>query len=96
MCDAGVTSVAIAGAERNEVVVIGDEVDAACLTVTLNKKLKYAKLITVEEVKEEKKQEEKDTNPTTVPCYYPQNYCQSYPYTMVYDPCYYPQTYWNM
>ncbi|XP_034679428.1 heavy metal-associated isoprenylated plant protein 47-like [Vitis riparia] len=48
----GVISVAIEGAEKDRVVVIGDGVDSASLTCCLRKKLGYATLVSVEEVKE--------------------------------------------
>nr|CAN71095.1 hypothetical protein VITISV_041493 [Vitis vinifera] len=50
----GVISVAIEGAEKDRVVVIGDGVDSASLTCCLRKKLGYATLVSVEEVKERK------------------------------------------
>ncbi|RVW50107.1 Heavy metal-associated isoprenylated plant protein 47 [Vitis vinifera] len=48
----GVISVAIEGAEKDRVVVIGDGVDSACLTLRLREKLGYATIVSVEEVKE--------------------------------------------
>ncbi|XP_034679281.1 heavy metal-associated isoprenylated plant protein 47-like [Vitis riparia] len=51
----GVISVAIEGAEKDRVVVIGDGVDSASLTCCLRKKLGYATLVSVEEVKEKPK-----------------------------------------
>ncbi|KAL4618747.1 hypothetical protein ACB092_06G033300 [Castanea dentata] len=60
----GVMSVSLQGVDRDQVVVIGERVDAACLTNTLRKKVGYARLETVEEVKDkpagEKKDEKKD------------------------------------
>ncbi|KAL6315197.1 hypothetical protein AAG906_037429 [Vitis piasezkii] len=53
----GVISVAIEGAEKDQVVVIGDGVDSASLTHCLRKKLRYATLVRVEEVKEKTRSE---------------------------------------
>ncbi|CAO2820864.1 unnamed protein product [Amaranthus hypochondriacus] len=61
----GVISVAIQGKDKDEIMIIGDSVDSAGLCTALRKKLGYANLISVEEVKdpkpEEKKPEEKKT-----------------------------------
>jgi hypothetical protein len=52
----GVYSVAIAGADRDQVVVVGEGVDSIDLTSTLRKKVGPAHLLTVgEDKKEEKK-----------------------------------------
>ncbi|RVX14612.1 Heavy metal-associated isoprenylated plant protein 47 [Vitis vinifera] len=64
----GVISVAIEGAEKDRVVVIGDGVDSASLTCCLRKKLGYATLVSVEEVKEKPKPDPKPD---------PKNCCQS-------------------
>lgn len=57
-------SVSLQGEDRDQVVVTGERVDAASLTSTLRKKVGYARLETVEEVKDkpagEKKDEKKD------------------------------------
>ncbi|KAG8643712.1 heavy metal-associated isoprenylated plant protein 47 isoform X1 [Manihot esculenta] len=56
----GVNSVALEGDDKDKLVVIGERVDAACLTRALRKKINYAAIESVEEVKpEEKKPEEK-------------------------------------
>ncbi|KAA8534597.1 hypothetical protein F0562_032144 [Nyssa sinensis] len=47
----GVTSVAIEGEDKDRVVVIGDGVDSASLANSLRKKVGYADIISVEEVK---------------------------------------------
>ena len=49
----GVMSVSLEGEDKDQVVVIGERVDAACLTSTLRKKVGYARLETVEEVKDQ-------------------------------------------
>ena len=54
----GVISVAVEGADKDQLVVIGEGVDSANLTCSLRKKLCYATLLGVEEVKEEKKEPE--------------------------------------
>ncbi|GAB4845870.1 hypothetical protein Ancab_024874 [Ancistrocladus abbreviatus] len=53
----GVISVAIQGNEKDELVVMGMSLDAASLTEKLRKKVRYASIVSVEEVKEEKKKE---------------------------------------
>ncbi|KAG6637770.1 heavy metal-associated isoprenylated plant protein 47-like [Carya illinoinensis] len=85
----GVTSVTLDGQKKDQVVVVGDGVDAACLTKSLRKKVGCASLLTVEKVKEtpEKKKEEEKKDPPpcawTVPlCYHPQ---PEY-YKVAYDP----------
>ena len=65
---------AIEGAEKDRVVVIGDGVDSASLTCCLRKKLGYATLVSVEEVKEKGKGDEK---PKPDPKPDPKNCCQS-------------------
>jgi hypothetical protein len=59
----GVISVAVEGSDKDQLVVIGEGVDSANLTCSLRKKLCYATLLSVEEVKE--KQEPKDEKPTS-------------------------------
>ncbi|KAJ0100937.1 hypothetical protein Patl1_04004 [Pistacia atlantica] len=77
----GVISVALDGEYKDKVVVIGDGVDAADLTIQLNKKLGHASLEMVEEVQENVGNENEDqatqppsspSSPTTPypPCYY--------------------------
>ncbi|XVF77268.1 hypothetical protein PTKIN_Ptkin14bG0029600 [Pterospermum kingtungense] len=82
----GVISVALHGPEKDKLLIIGDGVDAACLTACLRKKLCYASLEIVEEVKE-KKQEETKPVPSKDPvvCYCPQQPQFEY-YRVVPDP----------
>ncbi|KAB1199129.1 hypothetical protein CJ030_MR0G027297 [Morella rubra] len=47
----GVSSVTLEGADRDQVVVVGDGVDAVCLTTSLRKKVGCVLLVSVEEVK---------------------------------------------
>lgn len=42
------------GKDKNEIVVVGEDVDSACLTTRLRKKVGYANILTIEEVDEEK------------------------------------------
>ncbi|KAG2664706.1 hypothetical protein I3760_16G096100 [Carya illinoinensis] len=85
----GVTSVALDGQNPNQLVVVGDGVDAACLIEYLRKKVGHASLITVEKVVEkapEKKKEDEKKNPPPacvckVPpyCYQPRmEFCGAY------------------
>ncbi|KAI9185190.1 hypothetical protein LWI28_005143 [Acer negundo] len=65
--DGEIFSVAWEGGDKDKVVVIGDGVDAATLTRNLRKKLFFADLLSVEEVKEKKdvkKEGKKDPEPT--------------------------------
>uniref|UniRef100_A0A2N9HPC9 HMA domain-containing protein n=1 Tax=Fagus sylvatica TaxID=28930 RepID=A0A2N9HPC9_FAGSY len=55
----GVISVAIEGSDKDQLVVIGEDVDSANLTCSLRKKLCHATLLNVEEVKVKKEQEVK-------------------------------------
>ncbi|MBA0693286.1 hypothetical protein Golax_009599 [Gossypium laxum] len=48
----GVTSVALHGPEKDKLMILGDGVDAACLTEALRKKLCHASIEIVEEVKD--------------------------------------------
>jgi len=61
MHDAGVSSVALGGNDKEKLVVVGEEVDSVCLTRTLRKKFKHAMIESVEEVKD-KKEEKKEEN----------------------------------
>ncbi|KAK4575551.1 hypothetical protein RGQ29_026488 [Quercus rubra] len=91
----GVNSVAIEGSDRDQLVVIGEGVDSANLTCSLRKKLCYAALWSVEEVKAKPKPAEKpkpevqpDKPPSsTCSCGCPQlPMCPQYPpYPMLYE-----------
>ncbi|XVF76968.1 hypothetical protein PTKIN_Ptkin14bG0002600 [Pterospermum kingtungense] len=64
----GVDEVAIQGAEKDQLMVIGEEVDSVKLTCSLRKKLRYARIVSVEEKKEDKK----DEKPQMSYVYYPE------------------------
>ncbi|KDP39243.1 hypothetical protein JCGZ_01000 [Jatropha curcas] len=66
----GVISVAFEGSDREKLIVIGERVDAACLTRALRKKVSYANLVLVEEVKppEEKKPDKPEEKNPDNPC----------------------------
>ncbi|VVA99026.1 unnamed protein product [Arabis nemorensis] len=77
----GVTSVAMEGEFQDEIVVVGDGVDAACLVVALRKKTCYATLETLEEVKPNtvnQKKPQVDEKSVTSHCCVPQ--CSSVSY----------------
>ncbi|KAF8407683.1 hypothetical protein HHK36_006818 [Tetracentron sinense] len=81
----GVSSVAIEGEDKDQVVVIGDGVDSVCLILLLRKKVGYASLISVAEVKENKEQKDETTVKKKVakgptPC--PSSY---YPHPQIYE-----------
>ncbi|MQL67999.1 hypothetical protein Taro_000227 [Colocasia esculenta] len=85
--EAGADSVALEGESKDLLVVIGDQVDPACLTLALRKKLCYATLVGVEEVKppkeEAKKEEAKKEDQIPTP------FCPQ-PTFIVWDQCYEP------
>uniref|UniRef100_A0A2N9FIV2 HMA domain-containing protein n=1 Tax=Fagus sylvatica TaxID=28930 RepID=A0A2N9FIV2_FAGSY len=67
----GVNSVALEGSSKDQLVVIGEDVDSAKLTCVLGKKLCYASILTVEEVKPVEPKEDKNTvkdESTCPPC----------------------------
>lgn len=75
----GVVSVALDG---DKLVIVGDGTDSVILTALLRKKMGYADLISVAEVKKEEKKDEKkdDENKILHPFFYPYQYTNSYPY----------------
>ncbi len=84
------SSVAIQGSDKDQLVVSGQGVDSANLTRSLRKKLCYATILSVEEVKDTK-EKKKEPNPDVNPSQFPaccQLYHQAYPkyYEVVYDP----------
>ena len=68
----GVTSVAIEGADRSLVVVIGDGVDSVSLTRSLRKKLGSATIQSLQELKAESAEKKTDPTPTFYYSQYPQ------------------------
>ncbi|GMJ05036.1 hypothetical protein HRI_004172800 [Hibiscus trionum] len=56
----GVVSVALDGPRLGTLMIVGDGVDAVCLTRSLRKQLCHASLETVEEVKDKRVEEKKD------------------------------------
>ncbi|XP_062170130.1 heavy metal-associated isoprenylated plant protein 47-like isoform X1 [Alnus glutinosa] len=92
----GVASVALEGQDRDQVVVIGNEVDVSCLTSSLRKKVGHATIVSVEEVKpksDDKKKEDTSNKEgdkdkkggTENKCSCPTPLCACSP------PCYQPQ-----
>ena len=75
---------ALHGPQKDQLMIIGEEIDAACLISSLRKKLCHASLETVE-VKEIKKEPAKPPTPNPIICY-----CQQQPqveyYRVVADP----------
>ncbi|XP_022732849.1 heavy metal-associated isoprenylated plant protein 47-like [Durio zibethinus] len=81
----GVISVALHGAEKDKLMIVGDGVDAVCLTSSLRKKFCHASLETVEEVKDKKVEDQKkdeDKKTPIVCCPQPQLEF----FTVVHDP----------
>ncbi|GAB4845866.1 hypothetical protein Ancab_024870 [Ancistrocladus abbreviatus] len=66
--------VAIQGNEKDELVLIGMSLDATCLTKKLRKKVGYASIVSVEEVKEEKKTEGKQDKVEPTPIQFSYGY----------------------
>ncbi|KAK2639924.1 hypothetical protein Ddye_027719 [Dipteronia dyeriana] len=56
----GVISVAWEGEDKDKVVVIGDGVDAVTLTRSLSKKLGFADLLFIQEMKEKKEEKKQE------------------------------------
>ncbi|XP_015972732.1 heavy metal-associated isoprenylated plant protein 47-like [Arachis duranensis] len=79
----GVSSLGLEGADKDELVVIGNGVDPVCLAKALRKKFNVAQIIKVEEIKEDKKDEKKDSLPPW--SYAPGYYCPPYPQSVVYE-----------
>ncbi|KAJ7963515.1 Heavy metal-associated domain containing protein [Quillaja saponaria] len=73
----GVSSVSIEGNDKDQVVVVGDEVDSVCLAKTLRKKFRHAKIVSVQEVKEgdAKTEPKKEIINIIDPQLYCYNYC---------------------
>ncbi|OEL38945.1 hypothetical protein BAE44_0000036, partial [Dichanthelium oligosanthes] len=83
----GVDSVAIAGADRDQVVVVGEGVDSIELTSALRKKIGGAELV---QVGEDKKEEKKPADPVAAAVaeysqWYYQHYPPPHPVGVVYD-----------
>jgi hypothetical protein len=76
--------VAIEGKDRDQVVVIGNEVDVSCLTRSLRKKVGHATIVSVEEDKPKPKPDDKKGGPE-IKCSCPTSLCACPP------PCYQPQ-----
>ena len=78
---------AIEGADKSQVVVKGDGVDAACLTRSLRKKLGHATIVSVQELKEDAKKKPEEKEPTTLYCtQYPWQYQYPMYHSVVSDP----------
>jgi hypothetical protein len=89
----GVRSVALQGSDNDQLVVSGQDVDSANLTRSLRKKLCYATILSVEEVKDNAESTEEKVpeppNPVEINfSQFPVCNCQPYPkyYEVVYDP----------
>ncbi|KAJ9687082.1 hypothetical protein PVL29_015797 [Vitis rotundifolia] len=71
---AGVESAALQGQEKNQIVVIGEGIDAVALTTLLRKKVGFAELVSVSvvgEKKEEKKDNQGKKNEPSLHAYMP-------------------------
>ena len=83
-------SVALEGSDKDQLVVIGEDVDSAKLTCLLGKKLCYASILSVEEMKPEENEEKEldDEKPERPQC----TIAPSYPpfprlsIVVIYDP----------
>ncbi|XP_042966296.1 heavy metal-associated isoprenylated plant protein 47-like [Carya illinoinensis] len=62
----GVSSVSLDGQNPYQLVVVGDDVDAACLIEYLRKKVGQASLVTVEKIVEKVPEKKKDPPPACV------------------------------
>nr|XP_023874662.1 heavy metal-associated isoprenylated plant protein 47-like [Quercus suber]POE83270.1 heavy metal-associated isoprenylated plant protein 47 [Quercus suber] len=85
----GVISVALEGSDKDQLAVIGEDVDSAKLTCLLGKKLCYASILSVEEMKPEENEDkelddekQESLNCTVTPSYPPfPRFCE----VVVYD-----------
>ncbi|KAK3009632.1 hypothetical protein RJ639_015171 [Escallonia herrerae] len=83
----GVNSVMIEGEDKDKVVVIGDGIDAACLTRSLRKKVGHATLVSVEVLKPKDPVEKEDKKPgkdKPVTIQWTSGYCCQYQYPQLY------------
>ncbi|KAL4185852.1 hypothetical protein AMTRI_Chr10g232870 [Amborella trichopoda] len=81
---AGVETIKIDGDKKDQLTVIGEEIDSVCLAASLRKKfccVNIVKVITGNEKKEEKKEEK--WQPPLPPCYY----IERCPYQCYVEPC---------
>ncbi|XVF76966.1 hypothetical protein PTKIN_Ptkin14bG0002400 [Pterospermum kingtungense] len=78
----GVNEVAIQGAERDRLMVIGEEIDSVKLTRSLRKKLRYATIVSVEVKKDGKKEDKNDEKTPMVYVCHPEyvQLADQYPY----------------
>ncbi|XP_031280310.1 heavy metal-associated isoprenylated plant protein 47-like [Pistacia vera] len=72
----GVTKVEIQGEHKDQLVVIGDEVDSVKLTRSLRKEFQYANLLSVQEEKEKKEEKKEEITLMQWPTV---SYYQQYP-----------------
>ena len=81
-------SVALEGSDKDQLAVVGEDVDSAKLTCLLGKKLCYASILSVEEMKPNEEEESNDEKPEIPNC----TITTSYPLfprlceVVVYDP----------
>ncbi|KAJ6422970.1 hypothetical protein OIU84_023990 [Salix udensis] len=71
----GVTSVALDGADKDQIVVVGEEVDSVKLARSLRKKVGHASVMSVQEEKDKEKEKEKEKEKCScqpIPYYYSQ------------------------
>ncbi|PUZ47572.1 hypothetical protein GQ55_7G176500 [Panicum hallii var. hallii] len=68
----GVSSMGVTGSGRDQLEVVGNDVDTVCLVKCLRRKLGHADILKVEEVKDKKPEEKKPEEPKIVdpPPYY--------------------------
>ncbi|KAK4575565.1 hypothetical protein RGQ29_026499 [Quercus rubra] len=84
----GVISVALEGSDKDQLAVVGEDVDSAKLTCLLGKKLCYASILSVEEMKPNEEEESNDEKPEIPNCTITTSYppfprlCE----VLVYDP----------
>ncbi|ERN19122.1 hypothetical protein AMTR_s00061p00147320 [Amborella trichopoda] len=82
----GVIQLGLEGEDKSQVMVIGDGVDAAKLTMILRKKVGHTELVSVEENKDVKKDPKPSVEPTV--CNYPCSYAPPQPLCFEVRPSY--------
>ncbi|GLT36800.1 hypothetical protein SLA2020_111550 [Shorea laevis] len=84
----GVSSLAIEGTDKDQVVVTGDGIDSANLTRTLRKKVGFATILSVQKVEEKGKDKVEEKTEPPIPSSYGQYWQYTAPpfHQVVYDP----------
>uniref|UniRef100_A0A0D9W620 HMA domain-containing protein n=1 Tax=Leersia perrieri TaxID=77586 RepID=A0A0D9W620_9ORYZ len=83
----GVISLEITGDDRDKLEVVGVGVDVTGLVICLRKKVCFAEIVKVEEVKDKEEEEEEEKKPECKPPCCPPYYCGYPPWSEEESPC---------